>query len=95
VAQASFRDFCNCVEAPHASPPPASCLSFCSIRIQYSGAPGSVQAQVTSVESYGNLIPNYIQEGSAVFSSPKGRAEWTTLAVCGAFYNPRKATCGE
>jgi hypothetical protein len=29
-----------------------------------------------------------------VFSNPKGRAHWMTLAVCGAFYNPRKATCG-
>jgi hypothetical protein len=43
----------------------------------------------------GNLIPNYIQEGSVVFSNPKGRAQWMTLAVCGAFYNPVKATCGE
>ena len=42
----------------------------------------------------GNLIPNYIQEGSVVFSNPKGRTQWMTLAVCGAFYNPRKATCG-
>jgi hypothetical protein len=45
-------------------------------------------------DANGNLIPNYIQEGSAVFSNPKGRAEWMTVAVCGAFYNPRKATCG-
>ena len=46
-------------------------------------------------DANGNLIPNYIQEGSVVFSNPKGRAQWMTLAVCGAFYNPRKATCGE
>jgi hypothetical protein len=45
-------------------------------------------------DANGNLIPNYIQEGSAVFSNPKGRAQWMTLPVCGAFYNPRKATCG-
>jgi len=29
---------------------------FCSVRIQYSGTPGSVQAQVTSVESRRNLV---------------------------------------
>jgi hypothetical protein len=46
-------------------------------------------------DANGNPIPNYIQEGSVVFSNPKGRAQWMTLAVCGAFYNPRKATCGE
>jgi hypothetical protein len=46
-------------------------------------------------DANGNLIPNYIQEGSVVFSNPKGRTQWMTLAVCGAFYNPRKATCGE
>jgi len=55
-------------------------------------------------DANGNLIPNYIQEGSVVFSNPKGRAEprtvrygaeWMTVAVCGAFYNPRKATCAE
>ena len=45
-------------------------------------------------DANGNLIPSYIQEGSAVVSNPKGRAEWMTVAVCGAFYNPRKATCG-
>jgi hypothetical protein len=44
-------------------------------------------------DANGNLIPNYIQEGSAVFSNPKGRTQWMTLAGCGAFYNPRKATC--
>ncbi|MGH9345032.1 MAG: peptidoglycan DD-metalloendopeptidase family protein, partial [Terriglobia bacterium] len=31
-------------------------LPFCSIRIQYSGAPGSVEAQVSSVEENNNLI---------------------------------------
>ncbi len=31
-------------------------LPFCSVRIQYSGAPGSLQAQVTSIESRGNLV---------------------------------------
>ena len=31
-------------------------LPHCSIRIQYSGIPGSVQAQVTSVESRSNLV---------------------------------------
>ncbi len=44
-------------------------------------------------DANGNLIPNYVQEGSAVISNPKGRAQWMTVAVCGAFYNPRKATC--
>jgi hypothetical protein len=29
---------------------------FCSVRIQYSGSPGSLQAQVSSVESKGNLV---------------------------------------
>jgi hypothetical protein len=43
----------------------------------------------------GNLIASYIQEGSVMFSTPKGRTQWMTLAACGAFYNPRKATCGE
>jgi hypothetical protein len=42
----------------------------------------------------GNLIPAYIQEGSATFASPKGKTAWMTLAVCGAFYNPHKGTCG-
>jgi len=46
-------------------------------------------------DANGNLIPNYIQEGSVVFSNPKGRAQWMTVAVCGALYNPRKATCEE
>jgi hypothetical protein len=46
-------------------------------------------------DANGNLIPSYIQEGSVVFSNPKGRAQWMTLAVCGAFYNPQKATCEE
>jgi len=31
-------------------------LPFCSVRIQYSGPPGSLQAQVTSIESRGNLV---------------------------------------
>jgi hypothetical protein len=39
-----------------------SALPFCSARIQYSGAPGSLQAQVTSVESKDNLVvDNHIQ----------------------------------
>jgi hypothetical protein len=29
----------------------------------------------------GNLIPNYIQEGSVVFSNPKGRAQWMTRGL--------------
>ncbi len=41
----------------------------------------------------GDLIPAYVQEGTVTFSNPKGRAEWMTLAACGAFYNPRKGTC--
>ena len=31
-------------------------LPFCSVRIQYSGPPGSVEAQVSSIESGGNLV---------------------------------------
>jgi len=31
-------------------------LPFCSVRIQYSGPPGSMQAAVSSVESRGNLV---------------------------------------
>ncbi len=31
-------------------------LPFCSVRIQFSGPPGSVAAQVSSVESKGNLV---------------------------------------
>ena len=31
-------------------------LPFSLVRIQYSGAPGSLQAQVSSVESGGNLV---------------------------------------
>ena len=31
-------------------------LPFCSVRIQYSGPPGSLEAQVSSVESQGNLV---------------------------------------
>jgi len=55
-------------------------------------------------DANGNLIPSYIQEGSAVVSNPKDwaeprtvryGAEWMTVAVCGAFYNPRKSTSGE
>jgi hypothetical protein len=55
-------------------------------------------------DANGNLIPSYIQEGSAVFSNPRGRAEprtvrydaeWMTLAVCAAFCNPRRGTSGE
>jgi len=46
-------------------------------------------------DANGNLIPNYMQEGSVVFSNPKGRAQWMTLAVCGAFYNPPRGTSAE
>jgi hypothetical protein len=46
-------------------------------------------------DANGNLIPNHVQEGSVVFSNPKGRAQWMTVAVCGALYNPRKATSDE
>jgi hypothetical protein len=42
----------------------------------------------------GNLIPAYIQGGSVTYASPKGKTAWMTLAVCGAFYNPHKGTCG-
>jgi hypothetical protein len=45
-------------------------------------------------DANGNLIPSYVQEGGAVVSNSKGPAEWMTVAVCAAFYNPRKATCG-
>ena len=31
-------------------------LPFCSVHIQYSGPAGSLQAQVSSVESKGNLV---------------------------------------
>jgi hypothetical protein len=41
--------------APFLSQLPAA-LPFASVRIQYSGAPGSLQAQVTSIESGGNLV---------------------------------------
>jgi hypothetical protein len=34
----------------------AAPLPFCSVRIQYSGPPGSLQAEVSSVESAGNLV---------------------------------------
>ncbi|MFZ0959500.1 MAG: hypothetical protein WAO35_01240, partial [Terriglobia bacterium] len=27
-------------------------------------------------DANGNLIPNYVEEGSAVISNPKGRAQW-------------------
>jgi hypothetical protein len=46
-------------------------------------------------DANGNLIPNYIQEGSVVFSNPKGRRQWMTLALSGAFYNRRRGTSGE
>jgi hypothetical protein len=46
-------------------------------------------------DANGNLIPSYIQEGSVVFSNPKGRAQRMTLTVCGAFHNPRRGTSGE
>jgi hypothetical protein len=37
-------------------------LPFCSVRIQCSGPPGSVEAEVSSVESKGNLlIDSYLQ----------------------------------
>jgi hypothetical protein len=31
-------------------------LPFCSVRIQFSGPPGSLQAEVSSIESRGNLV---------------------------------------
>jgi hypothetical protein len=34
----------------------AAPLPFCSVRIQYNGPPGSLQAEVSSVESQGNLV---------------------------------------
>ncbi len=45
-------------------------------------------------DANGNVIPASVQQGSAVFSSAKGEAEWMTLVVSGAVYNPKTATCG-
>jgi hypothetical protein len=46
-------------------------LPFCSVRIQYSGPPGSVEAQVSSIESGGNLVvDSHVQnEGNGWASS--------------------------
>jgi hypothetical protein len=52
VAAYTSADF-SLAAAPAQLPLP---LPYCSIRIQHSGMPGSVQAQVTSVESKSNLI---------------------------------------
>ena len=55
VVQPSFYAVCACEEVRRVSGR-ASASPFCSVRIQYSGPPGSLQALVSSVESRGNLV---------------------------------------
>lgn len=45
-------------------------------------------------DANGNTIPSNIQEGSAQFSSAKGKGENITLVVAGGLYNVADATCG-
>jgi len=52
VAGYSREDF-SLAPAPSQFPLP---LPFCSIRIQYSGAPGSMEAEVSSVEARSDLV---------------------------------------
>ncbi len=42
----------------------------------------------------GNIIPPSVQEGSAQFSSVKGRNDTITLVIAGGIYNVSTATCG-
>src|SRR5579863_6850814 len=43
---------------------------------------------------HGNVIPPGVQQGSVVFESAKGVAQWMTLVVSSGVYNPRRGTCG-
>ncbi len=43
---------------------------------------------------HGNVIPPTVQQGSVVFESAKGNAQWMTLVVSSGGYNPRRGTCG-
>lgn len=45
-------------------------------------------------DAHGKVMPDGVMEGSVVFSNPKGKTEWMTLAISGGFYNPLKGTCG-
>jgi len=47
------------------------------------------------LDVHGNVIPPTIQQGSIVFESAKGKAQWMTLVVSGGVYNPRRGTCGQ
>jgi hypothetical protein len=40
-------------------------LSFCSIRIRYSGPPGQVEGEVTSLESKGNFLVDSLVQNAA------------------------------
>ena len=45
-------------------------------------------------DASGNVIPDLEEEGGVEISSPKGHAQWLTVVVSAAFYNPHRGTCG-
>ncbi len=45
-------------------------------------------------DASGNVIPDLEEEGGVEISSPKGHAQWMTVVVSAAFYNPHRGTCG-
>ena len=51
-------------------------LSFAAVRIQYSGAPGSLQAEVPSVESAGNLVVDSIVQNEGNGWAGSGANPW-------------------
>ncbi len=54
----------------------------------------AVLIEMKEPDAVGNVIPASVQQGSAVFASAKGKAEWMTLVVSGGVFNARAATCG-
>jgi len=54
---------------------------------------GMLKAEQTP-DAEGNVIPDLEEEGGVEISSPKGYAQWLTVVVSAAFYNPHRGTCG-
>ncbi|MGH9449958.1 MAG: hypothetical protein ACRD11_05385 [Terriglobia bacterium] len=72
VAAYSTEDISLAAEINELSLP----LPFCSIRIQYSGTPGSMEADVSSVESGNNLIVDARAENEANGWTGSGANPW-------------------
>ncbi|HXJ93050.1 MAG TPA: hypothetical protein VMT20_09225 [Terriglobia bacterium] len=53
---------------------------------------GMLKMELTP-DAGGNVIPELEEEGGVEISSPKGHAQWMTVVVSAAFYNPHRGTC--